>query len=99
MDRQDAVVGGRGDEAPEHLGKVVSGAVGVLPRLIGTGAVAFEIVGDDAGRREGDLRAFDLDALRTASLLAVHAHAGGDGETFLLQRADVLQRLLEPSTP
>ena len=90
VDRQDAVIGRRGDEPAAHLGIIVVEAVGALARLVRAGAVALEVVGDDARRREGDLRALDADALRAARLLAVHAEAGGDGKTFVLQRADVL---------
>ena len=96
MDRQDAVVGRRGDQPAPHLGKVVVEAVGALPGLVGAGAVALEVVGDDARRREGDIGALDGDTLRAARLLAVHAEAGGDGQTLALQLADVLKGLLQP---
>ena len=90
VDRQDAVVGRRGDEPAADLGIVVVESVGALAGFVRAGAVALEIVGDDARRRKGDFRALDADALWAARLLAVHTEAGGDGEAFVLQPADVL---------
>lgn len=57
--------------------------------------MAFEVVGDDARRREGDIGALDADTLRAAGLLAVHAETGSDGEALALQLADVLEGLLQ----
>ncbi len=63
-------------EPLQHLGKVLLEAVGDLAGLVGSGAVALEVVRHDADGGKGDLGTPDVDAHGPARLLAVHAEAG-----------------------
>ena len=56
--------------------------------------MTLQVVGDDADGGKRDIGILDIDPLRPAGLVPIHADAGRHRQVFVFERAHVLERLL-----
>ena len=93
VDRKNAEVRVRFDEAFSHKRVIVVEAVGDLAGFVGAGPVAGKVVGDDACRGEGDAFAFDVYECWAACRFSIKSNAARCEKALSLKSADVFQGL------